>query len=71
MTCPCASLIADDERPARRFLANLLAGCADVELVGEATNGKEAVALIEALRPIWRCSTCRCRSWADSTSRGW
>ncbi len=44
-------LIADDERPARRFLANLLAGCADVELVGEAANGREAVELIERLRP--------------------
>ena len=44
-------LIADDERPARRFLANLLAGCADVELVGEASNGREAVELIERLKP--------------------
>ena len=48
---PLRVLIADDERPARRFLANLLAGCADVELVGEAANGKEAVELIERLRP--------------------
>ena len=45
------TLIADDERPARRFLANLLAGCADVELVGEASNGREAVELIERLKP--------------------
>ena len=44
-------LIADDERPARRFLANLLATMPDVELVGEASNGREAVELIEALRP--------------------
>ena len=48
---PLRVLIADDERPARRFLANLLAACADVELVGEAGNGKEAVELIERLRP--------------------
>ena len=34
-------LIADDERPARRFLANLLAGCADVELVGEAPTARK------------------------------
>lgn len=44
-------LIADDERPARRFLANLLAAMPDVELVAEASNGKEAVELIEQLRP--------------------
>lgn len=44
-------LIADDERPARKFLANLLAALPDVELVGEASNGREAVELIEQLRP--------------------
>ena len=44
-------LIADDERPARRFLANLLADCAEVEVVGEASNGQEAVDLIEHLKP--------------------
>jgi two-component system LytT family response regulator len=44
-------LIADDERPARRFLANLLADVADVEVVGEAANGQEAVDLIEQLKP--------------------
>jgi len=45
------ALIADDERPARRFLANLLAACPNVELVGEAANGREAVELIEQLKP--------------------
>lgn len=44
-------LIADDERPARRFLANLLAALPDVDLVAEAANGREAVELIEQLRP--------------------
>ena len=44
-------LIADDERPARKFLANLLAAMPDVALVAEASNGREAVALIEQLRP--------------------
>ncbi len=44
-------VVADDERPARKFLANLLAAWPDVEVVGEASNGKEAVELIERLRP--------------------
>jgi two-component system LytT family response regulator len=44
-------VIADDERPARRFLANLLKEMADVDLVGEASNGREAVDLIEQQRP--------------------
>jgi two-component system LytT family response regulator len=44
-------VVADDERPARKFLVNLLATWPDVEVVGEAANGKEAVELIERLRP--------------------
>ena len=44
-------LIADDERPARRFLANLLSELPEVVLVGEASNGQEAVTLIEQQRP--------------------
>jgi two-component system, LytTR family, response regulator len=44
-------VIADDERPARAFLAALLRTITDVELVGEAATGTEAVAIIERLRP--------------------
>jgi two-component system LytT family response regulator len=44
-------IIADDERPARAFLANLLRGFEDVELVGEAENGAEAIELIERVAP--------------------
>jgi two-component system, LytTR family, response regulator len=44
-------VVADDERPARRFLVGLLKGCQGVQLVGEAATGKESVALIEAERP--------------------
>ncbi|MFN0085332.1 MAG: LytR/AlgR family response regulator transcription factor [Blastocatellia bacterium] len=44
-------VIADDERPARSFLASLLRGFEEVELVGEAENGAEAVELIERERP--------------------
>jgi two-component system LytT family response regulator len=44
-------VIADDERPARSFLAAILRKLGDVELVGEAANGMEAVSLIEAKAP--------------------
>lgn len=44
-------VIADDERPARLFLENLLAGYEDVTVVGSATNGVEAVEMIEQLNP--------------------
>ena len=51
MSRPLRVVLADDERPARRFLINLLQLFADVEVVGEAANGKEAIDLIEAERP--------------------
>jgi two-component system LytT family response regulator len=44
-------VIADDERPARSFLAAILRKFDDVHLVGEAANGIEAVTLIETKRP--------------------
>ncbi len=44
-------VLADDERPARAFLASLLRDFEGVTLLGEATNGAEAVALIEEIRP--------------------
>jgi two-component system, LytTR family, response regulator len=44
-------IIADDERPARSFLAALLRGYDDIELIGEAAHGAEAIELIETLRP--------------------
>lgn len=44
-------MIADDERPARSFLAALLRGFEDVTVVGEAASGKEAVSLITHERP--------------------
>src|SRR5947207_5340713 len=44
-------VIADDERPARSFLATILRSFDDVEIVGEAANGRDAVTLIESTRP--------------------
>jgi two-component system LytT family response regulator len=44
-------IVADDERPARKFLITLLKSCAGVQLVGEASSGEEALSLIEAHGP--------------------
>lgn len=44
-------VIADDERPARTLLRAMLASFADVNVVGEAEDGGEAVELIERERP--------------------
>lgn len=44
-------VIADDERPARSFLAAMLRECEGVELLGEAENGAEAIELIEREKP--------------------
>jgi DNA-binding LytR/AlgR family response regulator len=44
-------VVADDERPARAFLVGLLRDFDDVEIVGEATNGMDAVGIIESSQP--------------------
>lgn len=44
-------VIADDERPARSLLRAMLTNFADVNIVGEAENGSEAIELIERTRP--------------------
>src|SRR2546426_9567481 len=44
-------VIADDERPARSFLSSILRKFDDVDIVGEASNGMEAVESIESKRP--------------------
>ncbi len=44
-------VIADDERPARSFLAAMLRGFEDVTLLGEAEDGAEAIEVIERTKP--------------------
>lgn len=44
-------IIADDERPAREYLKSVLRDFDDVELVGEAVNGADAVEIIKAIKP--------------------
>lgn len=51
MTEKIRVVIADDERPARSLLRALLGNFPDVNVVGEAENGSEAVELIERTHP--------------------
>ena len=44
-------VIAEDERPARLFLKRILEDFEDVEIVGEAENGAEAVEIIKKTKP--------------------
>jgi two-component system response regulator AlgR len=44
-------LVVDDERPARERLIHMLSSMKDIEPVGEAVNGMEAVQLVQSIRP--------------------
>ena len=44
-------LLADDHAPMRKALKKILQLEADLEVVGEAKNGQQAVAMVETLRP--------------------
>ena len=48
---PIRALIADDEALARKFIRQMLKDDHDVEIVGECSNGKEAVAMIRKQNP--------------------
>ena len=44
-------LIVDDEAPARDRLAHMLGSIDDVQTAGEASNGIEAVEMVQSTRP--------------------
>ena len=48
---PIKALIADDEALARRFICRMLRDDHEVEIVGECSNGREAVAMIRKQNP--------------------
>ena len=51
MTQPIRVLVVDDQRVVREGLATLLALLDDIEVVGSATDGEEAVGIAAELRP--------------------
>lgn len=51
LALPLRVLIADDSDLVRQVLADRLGGMADVEIVGEAVDGEEAVRQTEEVRP--------------------
>ncbi|HEU0132139.1 MAG TPA: chemotaxis-specific protein-glutamate methyltransferase CheB [Mycobacteriales bacterium] len=48
---PVPLLLVDDSPVQRRFLRSALESCPEFSIVGEARNGREAVAMVERLRP--------------------
>ena len=44
-------IIADDELPARHGLKALLSLCEEIDVVGEASDGEEALRLVDAHHP--------------------
>ena len=51
MRAPTRVLVVDDESLVRRTLKQILASYQDLELVGEAANGEEAIAMVARLQP--------------------
>jgi two-component system chemotaxis response regulator CheB len=51
MTIPMTVVVVDDSAVQRRFLRGAIDAAPEFDVIGEARNGKEAVALVERLRP--------------------
>ncbi|MCU1589399.1 MAG: response regulator receiver modulated CheB methylesterase [Frankiales bacterium] len=51
MTIPMTVVVVDDSAVQRRFLRGAIDAAPEFDVVGEARNGKEAIALVERLRP--------------------
>jgi two-component system chemotaxis response regulator CheB len=51
VTAPLTVVVVDDSAVQRRFLRGAIDAAPEFEVVGEARNGKDAVALVERLRP--------------------
>jgi chemotaxis response regulator CheB len=56
------AVVVDDEPAAREVVLTLLEEHPSIEIVGEATNGSEAVDLLRLTRPDLVFWTCKCRT---------
>lgn len=56
-------LLADDETIIRAGVRSILTTEPGIEVVAEASDGREAVELARKHRPTWPCSTSGCRRW--------
>jgi DNA-binding NarL/FixJ family response regulator len=51
VSSPARVVVADDQAPFRTAVRRLLSRCADLEIVGEASDGAAALELVAALSP--------------------
>ena len=65
---PISTVIVDDHRVVREGLRAMLDGVREVEIVGEAEDGRGPSSPSPGRTPTWCCSTCAFRARAGSTS---
>ena len=63
---PIRVLSVDDHPLLREAVAALVASQSDISLVGEASNGREAIEQFRIHRPDVTLWICRCRKWMAS-----
>ena len=70
LVSPVRMLIVDDHPVVRDGLRGMLAGEPDLEVVGEAADGEEALAIVGGCDPTSSSWTCGCRAWAARRRSG-
>ena len=69
-TRPIKVLVVDDQSLVRAGFRVILEGEADLEVVGEAGDGMEALRQNRELGPTWCSWTSACRQWTASKRPG-
>lgn len=67
---PVRVLLADDQPLIRAGLVMVITDIPDIEVVGEAGNGAEAVQLVRELTPTSSSWTSACPAWTASRPPG-